>query len=83
VARRLQNARQQIADLDHVGIGDTQIDIGDFSGLVVRRDDAAIVFPLEFGDPPDMIAVVSAARMGPASGASIDAVALVSTSWIR
>jgi hypothetical protein len=63
----------------------------------MRRDDAAIVFLLEFGDPADMIAMMmgdrisvrcqpsrsSALMMGPASGASIEAVALVSTSWIR
>lgn len=58
VAGRLQYAPQQAADPDDFGIGDAQVDVCDLRRLVMRRDDAAIVFLLEFGDPADMIAMM-------------------------
>ena len=58
VAGRLQYAPEQAADLDDFGIGDAQVDVCDFGRLVMWRDDAAIVFLFEFGDPADMIAMM-------------------------
>ena len=53
-----QHARQQVSYLDHVGIRDAQVNVRDLRRLVMRRDDAAIVFLLEFGDTADMIAMM-------------------------
>ena len=58
MARRLQHARQQVADLDDVAIGGAQIDIGDLRGLVVRGDDAAAIFLLQLGDAADMVVMM-------------------------
>ena len=97
MAGRFQHPRQQAADLDDVAMGGAQIDIGDLGGLVMRGDDAAIVFLLQFGDAADMVVMMmgdenirqrpalALQRLddGAASGASIEAVALVAGSWIK
>jgi hypothetical protein len=78
-------------------MGRAQVDIGDLGGLVVGGDDPAIIFLLQLGDAADMVVMVVGdedIRQRPAlalqrlddraaSGASIDAVALVAGSWIR
>src|SRR5215218_8127777 len=58
VAGRFQHPHQEIADLDDVAMTGAQIDIGDWRLLVVRSDDAAIVFLLQFSNPADMVVVV-------------------------
>jgi hypothetical protein len=58
VARRLENPRRQIADLDHVAVADAQVDIGELCGPVMRGDDAAAIALLQLEDAADMIAMV-------------------------
>ena len=58
VARRFQDPRQQVPDLDDVTVTGAHIDIADLGGLVVRRDHAAAIFLLQLGDAADMVVMV-------------------------
>ena len=58
VARRLQHARDERADLHRVALLHAQVGVGDGLRVVVGGDDTAIVFLLQFGDAADVIAVM-------------------------